>query len=61
MEPTSPTATSDTKQDGQRFYHAQPNSYQLIFNLSADEMECIGHLDVSEGGTAPSVPKSWPF
>lgn len=54
MEPTSTTATADGKQDGQRFYHAQPNSYQLIFTLSSDEMECVGHLDISEGGTAPS-------
>ena len=54
MEPTSPTASSDAKQDGQRFYHAQPNSYQLIFNLSTDEMECIAHLDVQQGGTPPS-------
>lgn len=61
MEPTASTATSDAKQDGQRFYHAQPNSYQLIFNLSADEMECIGHLDISEGGTALSVAEILAF
>jgi hypothetical protein len=54
MEPTSSAASSDAKQDGQRFYHAQPNSYQLIFNLSTDEMECIAHLDVQAGGTPPS-------
>lgn len=54
MEPTPATVSNDAKQDGQRFYHAQPNNYQLIFNLSADEMECVAHLDISEGGTAPS-------
>ena len=54
MEPTPTTANKDAKQDGQRFYHAQPNCYQLIFNLTGDEMECIAHLDVPEDGTAPS-------
>lgn len=54
MEPTTSTTPADGKQDGQRFYHAQPNNYQLIFNLSADEMECIAHLDVQKEGTPPS-------
>jgi len=61
MEPTSTTASSDAKQDGQRFYHAQPNSYQLIFNLSSDEMECIAHLDVHQGGTPPSSDQIMAF
>lgn len=54
MEPTTTTAATTAKQDGQRFYHAQPNSYQLIFTLSADEMECIAHLDLQKEGTPPS-------
>ncbi len=54
MEPTPTTANKDAKQDGQRFYHAQPNCYQLIFNLTADEMECIAHLDIPEDGSTPS-------
>lgn len=61
MEPTSPTASSDTKQDGQRFYHAQPNSYQLIFNLTSDEMECTAHLDVQPGGTPPDSDQVMSF
>ena len=61
MEPTPTSASSDAKKDGQRFYHAQPNRYQLIFNLSADEMECIGHLDISEGGSAPSIAEITAF
>lgn len=61
MEPTPTTASNDAKQDGQRFYHAQPNSYQLIFNLSSDEMECIAHLDVQQGGTPPSSDQIMAF
>ncbi len=54
MEQSASKPPADGKQDSQRFYHAQPNSYQLIFNLSGDELECIGHLDLQKDGTPPT-------
>lgn len=44
---------AETKQDGQRFYHAQ-TGYQLILSLSKDEMECRAHLEVKADGKPPS-------
>lgn len=48
------TQPHDSKQDGQRFYHAQ-TGWQLILSLSQDEMECRAHLDVKPDGSPPGV------
>lgn len=48
------TPKAEAKQDGQRFYHAQ-TGWQLIVSLSADEMECLAHLDIKPEGTAPGI------
>jgi hypothetical protein len=48
------TPKAEAKQDGQRFYHAQ-TGWQLILSLSADEMECLAHLDIKPEGSLPGI------
>jgi uncharacterized protein len=48
------TQTTESKPDGQRFYHAQ-TGYQLILSLSQDEMECRAHLETKPNGAPPSL------
>ena len=48
------TQTTESKPDGQRFYHAQ-TGYQLILSLSQDEMECRAHLETKANGTPPTL------